>query len=77
MLLGLRHGPILRHRNLTERYHMQITELTVTSIQSTRTLTCARYCNARGTGLRGSGKMAPREFFHSCVGGRGLNNWER
>ena len=23
MLLGLRHGPILRHRNLSERYHTQ------------------------------------------------------
>ena len=59
MLLGLRHGPILRHRNLTERYHMQITELTVTSIQSTRTLTCARYYNARGRDFGGAVRWRP------------------
>jgi len=37
MLLGLRHGPILRHQNFSERYHTQITELTATSIRATQT----------------------------------------
>ena len=27
MLLGLRHRPILRHRNLSERYHTQIARI--------------------------------------------------
>jgi hypothetical protein len=47
MLLRLRHGPILRHQNLSERYHTQITELTATS-----TLTDAKYSIADSVGVR-------------------------
>jgi hypothetical protein len=31
MLLGLRHSPILRHRNASKRHHTHFTELTATS----------------------------------------------
>jgi hypothetical protein len=61
MLPGLRHGPILRRRNVSERYHTQITELTVTSIQATQTLTNAKYSIANSVGItRASSTLPPR-----------------
>ena len=43
MLLGLRHRPSLRQRTLSERYHTQSTELTLTSIQANQTLSDVKY----------------------------------
>jgi hypothetical protein len=51
MLLGLWHAPILRHRNLSERYHTQTTELTARSIRATQALTHANYSIANSAGI--------------------------
>jgi hypothetical protein len=60
LLLRLRHSPILRHRNLSERYHTQITELTLASIRATQTLTREKYSIADSVGITRAIEAAPR-----------------